>query len=96
MNLVGSRGFWGFVLVAAGSLLMLQAPGVLRAGELAWSAAFGAAGLNFLCAFFRERDAYFGRRRRSWVDCCKSCALTAARAEAQAGRVGRTCRRRSS
>jgi hypothetical protein len=35
MKILGSRGFWGFVLVAAGSLLLLQALGVLGAGELA-------------------------------------------------------------
>jgi hypothetical protein len=58
MYLVGSRGFLG---LRSGRREPPDAAGlgVLGAGQLAWSAVFGAAGLGFVHASFRERDAYF-------------------------------------
>ena len=96
MNLVGSRGIWGFVLGAAGSFLKLQALGVFGAGELAWSAVFGAAGLGVSCApsSGSATPTLAGGADPGWT--VADLARLRPRAEAQAGRVGRTCRRRSS
>ncbi len=53
MRNLGSRVFWGFLLIAAGVLFLLQSLGIIRVTAFFWPVLIGVASLAFLFVFLR-------------------------------------------
>lgn len=58
-NWLGSRYFWGGLIICAGVVLLLEALGLIDFGELLWAFLFGLGGIIFLSIFFSARDNWW-------------------------------------
>lgn len=56
---IGSRIFWGLILIAAGVLFLLQTLFSFEFGGLFWALAFGLGGAFFLSWFFQDRQQWW-------------------------------------
>lgn len=56
---IGSRIFWGLILIAAGVLFLLQTLFNFEFGGLFWALAFGLGGAFFFSWFFQDRQQWW-------------------------------------
>lgn len=56
---IGSRIFWGLILIAAGVLFLLQTLFNFEFGGLFWALAFGLGGTFFFSWFFQDRQQWW-------------------------------------
>lgn len=59
MKLLGSRNFWGGLLILGGVGVLLQNLGLLEFGDLVWSLVFALVGAIFFSIFLQDRQQWW-------------------------------------
>lgn len=59
MKVLGSRIFWGGLLILAGVLFLLDNMGMITIGELIWAILLGLGGIAFLTVFITDRQHWW-------------------------------------
>ena len=59
MKVLGSRIFWGGLLILAGVLFLLDNMGLITIGEMIWAILLGLGGIAFLTVFITDRQHWW-------------------------------------
>ena len=59
MKVLGSRIFWGGLLILAGVIFLLDNLGIIAFGDLIWAILLGAGGIAFLTVYLTYREQWW-------------------------------------